>query len=155
MKHLLLYVVAVFFCVRSFATIYYSQGSVSPTNLTSWNTDRTGAGTSPASFTVSGDEFIIQAGDNMVVSQNWTLGAGVTLHIEGTGILQGNQGVDLPGTFQIDNGGTYIHNTTDAPIAAGIFGGTLTFAADATVEIRNWINNQTELPAGVTCHRTE
>ncbi len=150
MKHLLLYVVAVFFCAQSFATTYYSQGSLSPTSLSSWNTNRTGGGTSPASFTVNGDEFIIQGNDNMVVAQNWILGAGVTLHIEANGTLLASQGVDVPGTFQIDNGGTYIHNTTDSPITNGIFGGTVSFAADATVEIRNWINNQTALPSGIT-----
>jgi hypothetical protein len=77
------------------ATYYNRTGSTSPTATASWTTSATGgAGTSPGSFTASGDIFIIRSGTTMTQGQaDWTIGSGVTL--------------DIRGTLKIGNGSTY------------------------------------------------
>lgn len=153
MKHLILFFALMgVFCSVS-ATVYYSQGSLSPSSLSSWNTGRTGGGSAPSSFVNPGDEFIIQDGHSMVTTQSWTIGAsGSALRIESGGSLYGAHAVLLTGTFQLFNSARYFHDNTSsvsASAGASIFGGTENFAANSTVEIRKWINNTTPLPASV------
>jgi hypothetical protein len=136
------------------ATTYYSQGSLSPNSLLSWNTNRLGGGNIPGSFTTAGDEFIIQATHVLYTTGTWTIGSSSsTLRIEEGGVLHAAHPIQLTGTFQIQNGGTYYHDNRGAVTGAAgtsIFGGTESFAAGSKVEIRNWINNTTPLPSGIT-----
>ena len=153
MKHLTLFFALMgVFCSVS-ATVYYSQGSLSPSSLSSWNTGRAGGGSSPSSFVNPGDEFIIQNGHSMVTTQSWTIGAsGSALRIETGGSLYGAHAILLTGTFQLFNEAKYFHdnNSSVSPSAgASIFGGTENFASGSTVEIRKWINNTTPLPASI------
>ena len=71
------------FCANISANTYYSLGSLSPNDLSSWNSNRVGGGSSPTSFTNNGDLFVIEAGDVMVTTANWTIGGpGSALQIE-------------------------------------------------------------------------
>ena len=153
MKQVLLLIVLTGFSLSLFATTYYSQGSLSPNSLTSWNTSRNGGAATPSSFIQVGDLFVIQSGHSMVTTAAWTIGnSSSTLQIESGGILHASFPISLTGTFQLLDGATYYHdNTGVVSSAAGtsIFGGTENFAVTSTFEIRNWINNTTTLPSAV------
>ncbi len=120
------------------ATTYYSQGSLPPDSTSSWNTGRNAGGSSPADF-ASGDVFVIQNGHNMTTSAAWNIsGTGSKLWIENGGTLTADFAVTLAtGTnFQIDAGGTYVHNNTTA-FGSSIFRGTESFDAASTVILSN------------------
>ena len=139
------------FCANISANIYYSLGSLSPNDLSSWNSNRLGGGSSPSSFTNNGDVFVIQGGDVMVTSDNWTIGGpGSALQIETGGVLQSNHLIILTGNFQLDNGSTYIHNnpfSVSSGAGSSIFSGTEIFNSNSKVEIRDWVNNTSSLPS--------
>lgn len=155
MKHFvfLLLTLAGFF-VATNATVYYSQGSGAPNLLSIWNSSRNGSGTAPSGFLGAGDQFVIQANHVLYTNSVWAIGStGSQLTIETGGILHAAHAIQLTGTFQIMDGGTYYHdNTGPVTSAAGssIFGGVESFSAGSNVEIRNWINNNTTLPAGIS-----
>ena len=138
-------------CSLGYGTTYYSQGSVAPELFVSWNDCRTGGGNSPLNFT-SGDFFIVQNGHSMTDGANWSIsGAGSKLWIEDGGVLTSNFPITLAKatTFQIDNGGTFIHNNTGAP-SSTIFNGTEYFCPNSTFWIKNWIGNLYVIPFGIT-----
>ncbi len=146
MKRILLLFSIFHLVLSGFATTYYSQGSLNPALLTSWNTVRTGGGATPASLTLPGDVFVIQSGHSMVTSTNISIGAaGSTLRVEENGTLVGANAINLSGVFEIQDGGTYIHNNT----SIGIFNGTENFAAASTVQIEQWVSNDAGLPTQV------
>ena len=133
---------------RAAATTFYSQGSLPPEVLASWNTSRTGGGTPPTSFT-DGDIFVIQNTHNMSTLTTWSVsGSGSKVEIESGGTLTANNAVTLGSTttFQIDGGGTYVHNNNSA-YGSTIFNGTESFAATSTVILNN---SNTTGPSGVT-----
>ncbi|MDD4992345.1 MAG: T9SS type A sorting domain-containing protein [Paludibacter sp.] len=118
---------------------YYSTGSVDATVLTNWKTNRDGSGSSPANFT-SGEKFVIQNGHSMTTGSTWSVsGTNSKLWIENGGTLTATNAVTLAAatTFQIDNGGTYIHSNTSA-FGTTIFQGIESFATNSTVEFRDW-----------------
>ncbi|HLG40758.1 MAG TPA: hypothetical protein VI461_13860, partial [Chitinophagaceae bacterium] len=133
-----------------FATDFYSQGSVCPNTLSNWNVNPQGGGAAPTSFTDPGDRFIIQTGDTMITAATWTIGAaGSVLQIQNGGTLKADHSIILAGTFQIDDGGTYIHNNTgsvDEAADNSIFSGSELFAADSHFEIRKWPGKNVGLP---------
>jgi hypothetical protein len=96
------------------ALTYYSNGSGDPAVLANWKTERAGTGSSPINFQ-SGEAFVIESGDVMTTTTTWLIG-GVNskLQIESGGTLTANHSVSLAfaTTFQIDNGGNYIHGHT-------------------------------------------
>jgi len=116
---------------------YYSVGSVDPTVLTNWKSNRDGTGTSPASFT-AGDGFVIQNGHQMTTGGTWSIsGTGSKLTIENGGMLTAGHVITLNAatTFQIDNGGYYIQNVAIS-MGTNIFAGTEIFNAGSTFEFR-------------------
>ena len=128
---------------RAAGATYYSQGSLAPNLTTSWNTAGGGGGSSPSNFT-SGDVFVIQNGHNMATTAVWIVsGSGATIQIESGGTLTGNNAVTVV-TFQIDNGGKFIHNTGNAIVP----GTTRSFAANSTYEI--WNQGTAAISAGIT-----
>lgn len=153
MKHCVLFFALIGVCYFADATSYYSQGALAPNLLSSWNTNRLGGGLNPVSFTNAGDEFIIQYAHIMYTSSVWTVGSpSSVLRIEPGGVLHATFSVLVNGIFEIQNGGIYYHdNKAAVTTAAGssIFGGIESFAAGSNVEIRNWINSTTPLPASV------
>jgi CSLREA domain-containing protein len=141
---------------RAAGTTFYSQGSLPPEALVSWNTSRNGGGAQPLNFT-SGDTFVIQNTHNMSTAVAWTVsGTGATVEIESGGTLTANNIVAVP-NFQVDNGGTYVHNATSGTAngtASDVPGSTSrTFGATSTVEFQKWANGGTgpvALPSGVS-----
>ncbi len=148
------------FAAELSATTYYSTagGTQNLTTLSFWKPTRAGTGTSPASF-ILGDIFVIQGSGNggttphvIVSSTAWSIsGTNSKLQIENGASLQSNVAITLAAatTFQVDNGGTYIHNNTTAA-STSIYAGTESFGATSTVELRAWINNTTVISTGVT-----
>lgn len=124
---------------------YYSRGSFSPVLTSSWNSNRDGSsGTVPPNF--NSGIFVIQNSHNMITSASWSIsGVASKLQIEAGGTLTANNPVTLSSatTFQIDNGGIYIHNNSGNPT---IFSGTENFAPNSSVEIKNWINTSIPIP---------
>ena len=83
--------------------------------------------------------FVIQNGHSMTTSAAWSVsGTGSRLWIENGGALTATSAVTLAAatTFQIDAGGTYVHNNTTA-YGSTIFQGTESFAAASTVILNN------------------
>ncbi|MGL2963206.1 T9SS sorting signal type C domain-containing protein [Flavobacterium sp. RSB2_4_14] len=131
---------------------YYSKGSLAPQTLANWNTKRDGTGTnaSGSDFT-SGNIFVVQNTHTMTTGAAWSVsGTGSKVQIESGGILVSTSAITLATatTFQIDNGGTYVHNNTSAP-STTIFNGTESFAFNSNVRIDNWQNNTTVITTGV------
>jgi hypothetical protein len=130
---------------------FYSKGNLDPATASNWNTARNGSGTNATSsdFTTGGRAFVIQNTHNMTTASTWSLsGTGSKLWIENGGTLTASNAVTLSSntTFQIDGGGTYIHNNTSS-YSSTIFQGTESFAATSTVELRN---SNTTGPSSVT-----
>lgn len=143
MKIIYSFAFLLFLAVDLTAATYYSQGSLSATLTTSWSSTRTGVGGSaPANFTTASDVFVIQNGHSMSAT-GWNPGS-VTIRIESGGILTATGAITLSGTFEIQNGGKYIHNASQNNT---IFSGTEVFADSSIVEIQNWSNG--DLPSGV------
>lgn len=152
MKKILLSFIAIFAICSSFATTYYSQGSVIMTTLANWNSNRIGGGTTPGNFTTSGDIFVVQgsianggggAADHSMFTSgtSLTFGANVKLWLEGGSTVTTAAAITInaTGTFQMDNGSTFIHNHTGAISAlfngTEIIGATSNFNVTATASI--------------------
>lgn len=119
-------------------SLFYSQGSLPPNELTSWNTAIDGSGVAPVNFNLGGN-FQIQSGHTMVTTAGWNINVGSSqLEILSGGVLQADHTVTLPsgGAFIVRNGGTYIHNNTST-FATSIFQGAVVFEPTSTVEYRN------------------
>ncbi|MBS4028090.1 MAG: hypothetical protein KGZ58_05560 [Ignavibacteriales bacterium] len=143
-------VLLVFAGEMGWAATYYSQGSVTPSMLANWNTVRAGGGSSPANFT-AGDIFVIQSPHTMTTTAAWSIsGTGSKLWIENGGTLVAASGfavtVASATTFQIDGGGTYKHQNTNA-YGTTILQGTESFAATSNFEINN---SNTTGPSGIS-----
>ncbi len=130
-------------CVLSVnATTYYSTGSVAANTLTNWKTARDGTGTSPGNFT-TGDVFIVQgtgggsgAPHSMTTSSTLSIsGTGSKLWIESGATLTATSAITLAAatTFQIDNGGTYVHGHTGA--ISNMLAGTESFGTSSNFVI--------------------
>ena len=133
-----------------FPSTYYSQGSLPPESLSSWNSNRNGGGIFPMNFS-SGDVFIIQPGHLMTTVLAWSVsgtGSGVWVENEGTLIADFPVTLAKASTFHIDDGGTYIHNNTGVP-SSTIFNGAEFFSANSTFWIKNWAGNLYAIPYGV------
>ncbi|MGA3013794.1 MAG: hypothetical protein ABSD71_07135 [Bacteroidales bacterium] len=82
----------------------------------------------------------------MTTTASWSIsGVASKLQIENGGTLTANYSITLSSAtaFQIDNGGSYIHNNNGNP---SIFSGVENFAPNSSVEIKNWINTSTPIP---------
>ena len=133
---------------RAAGVTYYSRGSLPPELLANWSTTRDGLGAPPPNFT-GGDIFVIQNGHNMGTVSTWTVsGTGSKVQIESGGTLTANNTVTLASatTFQIDGGGSYVHNNS-AAYGSSIFAGTESFAPTSTVTLNN---SNTTGPSNVT-----
>jgi hypothetical protein len=134
------------FSIPAPPTTYYSQTSGDPTVLANWNTNRVGGGSSPANFS-SGDTFVVQNSHTMTTGGAWTVsGTASRIEIESGGTLAANNLVVVP-NFQVDNGGTYVHNAASGSsngAATDVPGSTSrTFGASSNVEFQAWANGGT------------
>jgi hypothetical protein len=129
---------------------YYSQATGNPATLSNWNSIRTGGGSTPSDFTTTAN-FVIQNSHTMTTTAAWSFGgSGSKLQIESGGTLTANNAITLAAatTFQIDNGGKYIHNSKISSVATPtVFAGIESFSSLSTVEIQNWDDNGSAIAA--------
>lgn len=126
---------------------YYSQATGNPATLSNWNSIRTGGGSTPPDFTTTAN-FVIQNSHTMTTAATWSFGgSGSKLQIESGGNLTSDFAITIFGTatFQIDNGGTYIHNNSGA-FGTTIFGGSESFNTTSNFEIRSYNTSTSSLP---------
>ncbi|WP_438966994.1 beta strand repeat-containing protein [Flavobacterium sp.] len=117
---------------------YYSKGSLDPSLPSSWARNPNGTGGSPANFTETYAVYNVQNGHNMVTGSPWFINSFSKIIIQNGGTLESTSSVNVQsnGFFQVDNGGTYIHNNTSA-FGGTIFTGTETFGVSSNFIIRN------------------
>lgn len=130
---------------------YYSNGGA-PNLVTSWTLNRNNTGSNPANFTTANQEFYVQNGNSITTSAAWNItGANTRVVIENGGTMTSSSAITIPltGTFQVDNGGTYIHNNTGTA-SSTIFQGTEVFGTSSNVRIDNWTNTSTVIITGVS-----
>ncbi len=147
MKKALILLVFLFSLFSANATVYYSDGNSSPNSTGNWHVNRNGTGASPNNFN-GGHTFVIQNGHSLVTTNNWNVGGGTgKIIIENGGSLTAEDKNVSAAFFEIESGGTYIHNknSTTLPGDDG-----RTFAAGSTVIIKNWGNGNTGLPSPTT-----
>jgi hypothetical protein len=112
---------------------FYSIGSGAPNSLSSWNSEPDGTGSAPDDFS-SSFKFIVPNGQTMITSASWTLtGTYSIVQIQSGGTLQADHAITIPttGTFEIQDGGTYIHNNTGT-FSSTIFNGSEEFGSAST-----------------------
>ena len=139
----------IFLSASTFAATYYSKGSLAANSLSNWSLTRDGSGASPANFT-SGDHFVIQDGHAMTTGAAWTVsGPASRIEIEDGGTLTATYIVSVL-NFQVNDGGTYIHNVSSGTangtandLPGTGTGSTRSFAAGSTVEFQKWANGGT------------
>ncbi len=85
-------------------TTYYSKLTGNANLTGTWGTNADGTGTAPANFNSSGDVFILRGGANLSLSGSWTIGAGVTLEVDGSlTASQNNHDITINGTIDFDS----------------------------------------------------
>jgi hypothetical protein len=115
------------------ATTYYSKASGSPSTLTNWGINTNGTGTAPANFTTATDVFILSLGSTLTTAGNWTIGSGVTLQIDGTLSINGNNNkVTINGTVIFTK-----TNATQVLLTGAGSGNTFVLGASATLKTNN------------------
>jgi len=102
--------------------VFYSRGS-DPAQLSSWNTVRTGGGSTPSGFTANNQKFVVQPSFSMTAVSPWSVsGSNTTVQVENGAVLTAEAGISLSSatTFQIDDGATYNHNVSSSAVWDGI-----------------------------------
>jgi Secretion system C-terminal sorting domain len=144
MKKALILLAFVCLLITAKATIYYSDGNSSPNTTSNWHVNRDGTGASPNNFN-GGHTFVIQNGHSLITTNNWNVGGSTgKIIIENGGSLTAEDKNISAAYFEIESGGTYIHNknSTTLPGDDG-----RTFASGSTVIIKNWGSGNTALPS--------
>lgn len=157
-KHTLALLFAILLLAPSytFGTTYYSIASGNWGSASTWST--TGCGGAAGASTpgsAAGDVVVICNGFTVTVAANPANSiASVTVQNGGYLICGGTGGgankqftITAGGTFTIDNGGTYEHNTTNAA-STSVFAGTESFAAASTIIITKWSSTATSIITG-------
>lgn len=126
---------------------YFSKGSLPPNLLSSWVADTTRSQSSPLSF-ADGDLFVVRFGHTMITTDVWSItGTNSKLQIVNGGVLEAQHEISLSveSTFEIFNGGKYIHNNQlrNSIIVPPVFNGIEAFSPSSTVEILKWNINAT------------
>ena len=125
-------------------TTFFSNSTTTNFNtLTGWSLNANGTGANPTVLN-SSVRLVVQNGHTKNTSGTATVNR---LTIRSGGIVTANNAITVTGTgsqFEIENGGTYIHNNTGA-VATTIFNGTEVFGASSTFQINNWQSSSTVL----------
>ncbi|MBI3717471.1 MAG: T9SS type A sorting domain-containing protein [Sphingobacteriales bacterium] len=155
-------------------TNYYYRGTGNIDAVANWTTNSTGgAGSSPSSFTTANQLFnlgnsstgsfslspsaswtISGSGSQLIIPNSTTLTATSTINIptltiQNGGIVQSNSAITVSAVFNINNGGTYIHNNT-SNISNTIFNGTEAFGITSTFRILLWQSSGTSVTSNLT-----
>ncbi len=114
------------------AGTYYSN-SANPVLVANWWTNTNGTGSNPTDFTTSGDIFILQTGQTCATAGSWIIGSGVTLQIDGTLSINGNNNaVTVNGTVTFTN-----TSATQVTMAGAGGGNSFTLSSGATLKTKN------------------
>lgn len=91
------------FGADAFAATYYSKASGNANQTSTWGINPDGTGTAPANFTTSGDIFIVRSGASLNLNNNWVIGTGVTLQMDGVmNVTNNNSDITINGTVEFD-----------------------------------------------------
>lgn len=139
--------IIIFFSGNLKGETYFSKGSLPPNLLSSWFIDTTRNQLSPLSF-ADGDLFVVRLGHTMITTDVWSItGTNSKLQISDGGVLEARHQITLSPetTFEILNGGKYIHNNQlrNSITVPPVFNGIEIFAPNSTVEILRWNINAT------------
>ena len=122
-----------FFAFSVQATTYYSKATGNANQTSSWGTESDGSGTAPSNFTTSGDIFILRSVSTLGLSNTWTIGASVTLQIDGNlNVTSNNDDIIINGTIVFTS-----PNTTQISLAGGGNGNNFTLNTGATFKTAN------------------
>ena len=102
----LIFIFLIFAGFQGKAATYYLVTTSAAQTPGSWNTIAAGGGTAATNFTTSGDIFIISSGQTAVFT-NTIFGSGVTLQIDGTGVISLGSNITLT-----INGNIYFNGTS-------------------------------------------
>lgn len=132
-------------CTTLYAqTTYFSNNSSTNFNtLSGWSLNANGTGANPPAFS-STIRLVVQNGHTKNTSGPVTLNR---LTIQNGATVTANNSITISGTssrFEIENGGTYIHNNT-GNVSLTIFNGTEAFGASSTFRINNWQSSSTAI----------
>ena len=103
------------------AVVYYSRGS-DPTQLSNWNTIRTGGGSSPTSFSANSQTFVVQPSYSMTAASSWSVsGTNTVVQVEDGAVLTADAIISFSSgtTFRVDNGAAYNHNVDNNAVWGG------------------------------------
>jgi hypothetical protein len=125
-------------------TTYYSNNTTTNFNtLTGWSLNTNGTGANPSVLNNS-VRLVVQNGHTKNTSATATVNR---LTIRSGGTVTANHAITVSGSgsqFEIENGGTYIHNNT-GNVASTIFNGTEVFGASSTFHVNNWQSSSTAI----------
>lgn len=114
-------------------TTYYSKASGNANQTTTWGINADGTGTAPSGFTTSSDLFILRSASTLSINGNWTIGAGVTLQLDGVlNVSSNNDDITVNGTIIF----TAV-NSTQITLTGGGNGNDFTLSANATLKTAN------------------
>jgi hypothetical protein len=143
--------IGIMLSATAFSATYYSQGSVAPNTLSSWNTNRAGGGSTPSTFAtvLTSDRFVVQNGHTMTTTATWNIGSlvGSVVQVESGGILVASNAINIASLagsgFQLDNGGKYTHNNTSTISGTVFSANTVTISAGSIFQV----NTNVTLPS--------
>jgi len=114
-------------------TTYYSKTSGNTNQTATWGTNADGTGTAPSGFTTASDIFILRSASTLGMNGNWTIGAGVTLQVDGLlNVINNNVDIFINGTIIFTS-----INSTQVSLTGGGTGNSFTLNANATLKTAN------------------
>lgn len=130
-------------------TTYYSNNTSTNFNtLSGWSLNTNGTGANPSALNNS-VRLVVQSGHTKTTSATATVNR---LTIRNGGTVTANHAITISGSsdrFEIENGGTYIHNNT-GDVSSTIFGGTEAFGVSSTFRINNWESSSISITSSLT-----
>lgn len=131
-------------------TTYYSNNSTTNFNtLSGWSLNTNGTGANPTVLNNS-VRLVVQNGHAKTTSAAATVNR---LTIRSGGTVTANHAITISGSsdrFEIENGGTYIHNN-NGNVGNTIFNGDEVFGPTSTFQINNWQSSSTSItPSALT-----
>ena len=129
-------------------TTYYSNNSTTNFNtLSGWSLNTNGTGANPTVLNNS-VRLVVQNGHAKTTSAAATVNR---LTIRSGGTVTANHAITISGSsdrFEIENGGTYIHNN-NGNVGNTIFNGAEVFGATSTFQINNWQSSSTSITSSL------
>lgn len=129
-------------------TTYYSNNTTTNFNtLTGWSLNTNGTGANPSTLNNS-VRLVVQNGHSKTTSATATVNR---LTIRSGGTVTASHAITISGSsnlFEIENGGTYIHNN-NGNVGNTIFNGSEVFGVSSTFQINNWQSSSTPITSSL------